>query len=906
MADAAISFAVEKLGSLLIHKVDFLLGVEDKVKWLKDELERMQCFLKDASEKQAAGNERIRKWISDIRGVAQDAEDAIETFILRVENPRKNRGLLERCACFPLNVHHLNRVGEQIESIKARLQDIEKSRVTYGIQDLVGTGGTDPSRRWEDDVVEWRRRLMSPWQNDKHVVGLKEEVELLLKKAILDGRESFSVATIVGMGGIGKTTLARKLYNHPAVADGFERRAWVCVSSDFRPRGILMELMLQLLDPKEDKRKVLEIVEKSPLPYLHQMVRERLQGKRYFIALDDVWDGEHWEFLATAFPNEDKSSRLLLTSRSRDIASSARYVHEMKILDPDQSWELFLTKAFIDNTCGKCPGELESIGREILRKCNGLPLAIIVIGGLLLKQRQSPSGWEKVLKEMKSRSGSSVFSTLELSYHNLPPQLKSCFLCLGFFEENSTIRAEKLTQVWIAQGLIRERGGDESLEDIARDYLDELINRNLVQVKDLTKYDQVKTCHIHDLLRELSIEKAKEEISYEIVRGEVGINTSQSLNKSRHRTIHFSTSERFMVYSKNNNQNSKHVRSLFFHGSDANIAIRPSYWKSFELLRILDFEGLTMSILPDAIGALIGLRYLGLRECSLDKLPSSFGRLVNLEVLDIHDRSSVSIPNVLWKMTGLRHLYMYRIGCETPLKIDTLKNLRTLSYISVAHITLEHLSKLTSLCELGIWLDVDSDVRKLCGSFAMLENLVCLNLNCIYRFPSLDGLGTLDRLTQLKLQGPSIILPTACNFPPNLLYLTLVGTRLINDPMPVLEKLPKLLCLEFDDVTYNDSEMVITRNGFPRLKLLSLSGVWSVGKIRFRKGAMAELKQLEINGCRELGNDFITKLVKCLGNLQALKMVTTPEIASKLRGEEAHVINKISSVEIIVDPTLNW
>ncbi|KAL3630984.1 hypothetical protein CASFOL_023968 [Castilleja foliolosa] len=100
--------------------------------------------------------------------------------------------------------------------------------------------------------------------------------------------------------------------------------------------------------------------------------------------------------------------------------------------------------------------------------------------------------------------------------------------------------------------------------------------------------------------------------------------------------------------------------------------------------------------------------------------------------------------------------------------------------------------------------------------------------------------------------------------------------------------------------------MVITCDGFPRLKLLSLSGVWRVGKIRFKKGAMAELKQLEINGCRELGSDFITKLVRCLGNLRALKMVTTPEIASKFRGEEAHVISKIPSVEILVDKTLNW
>ncbi|KAK6136325.1 hypothetical protein DH2020_029946 [Rehmannia glutinosa] len=788
MAEVAILSTVTKLGDLLIQKVGFLHGVEEQVTWMKDELQRMQCFLKDAAEKQA-NDERIRNWISDIRDVTQDADDVIETFILKVDTPKSTGGLLSRCRYLPNHLYHLNKVGKEIETIRARLEDIERSRDRFGIRNL-GEGMVLPSGRLED--VEWRRRL-AHWQKDKHVVGLKEDVELLLGKAVFDERKDLSVATIVGMGGSGKSTLARIVYNHGDVAAGFDRRAWVCVSSDFRPKEIIKQLVLQLLEPAEDKLKVVETMEKLEVPSLQQMLHQRLQGKRYFIVLDDVWEDAHWEFLASAFPHEDKTSRLLLTSRSRDIASCAQYVHEMKTLDPNQSWELFLNKAFIDNNDGKCPKELESIGREILRKCNGLPLAITVVGGLLAKQRQSKTGWEKVLKEMNShlgRSGSSVSATLELSYHNLPPQLKSCFLCLGFFKEDAAIRAEKLVQVWIAEGLIPEGGGEETMEDIARSYLDELINRNLVQVNDMSKDDRVKTCHVHDLLRELSIRKAKEEISFEILTEEAN---SQSLNKPRHRAVYYNR-ERVMVYSKNQN---KHLRSVFFYGT-GDFAGTPSYWTSFELLRVLDFEDFGLRVLPDAIGGLIGLRYLGLRNNWIRELPSSLGLLINLEVLDIALNHYVKVPNVIWKMDSLRHLYMSKkIQSDTPLKFDTLKNLQTLTVIPVAQWTPDHPAQMTSLRKLGICLKEDSDVTKLCASLAMLENLVCLNLrkNGFFgRLPrSLDGLGVLHRVTQLKLQGKMTTLPSANNSPPNLTRLTLVRTKLDQDPMPVLEKLPVIV-----------------------------------------------------------------------------------------------------------------
>ncbi|PIN06171.1 Apoptotic ATPase [Handroanthus impetiginosus] len=682
MAEAAILFAVESLGNLLIEKVDFLGDVEEQVRWVKRELQRMQGFLKDANEKQAK-NEIVRKWISEIRELAQDAEDVIETFILEIDNPRRRRGLLGRCACFPSHVYHLNKLGNEINLIKAQLEDIKKSRDTYKIEHIQGS--------FKRSYAAEQRKL-SPWQRNKHLVGLDEDVKLLLERAILGEREGLSIASIIGMGGIGKSTLARAVYNHAEVAHRFDRRAWMVVSEQFDLTETIKELVLQLLEPNENKQEVLQTMKNFSEQQLKSILRDRLEGRRYFIVVDDVWRQQDWESLATAFPDEqDTSTRFLVTSRVQNIPRRARYVHEMKTLDPDKSWELLLKVAFDGNTC---PRELEDIGREILTKCKGLPLAITVVGGLLLEQRQSRIGWEKVLQELNSHfeiSGSSrIQSILELSYHDLPPHLKSCFLCLSFFKEDASIRASKLVYIWIAEGLISQEG-EMTMEDISRSYLDELINRNMVRVKDLKKDGRVKSCQIHDLLHELSIRKAKEEINFEILKDR-GNNTPQSLGyKPRHCAIYGST-ESYNIFSTRGVN--KHIRSLFFHGGGRDdVDCCPPYkWKSFRLLRVLDMEGLGLRKLPDTIVELVGLRYLGLRDNALEELPRSISRLKNLQVLDVFANYEIEVPNVIWEMDSLRHIYTFGFNREVPLKMDALKNIQTLKRIRGSKLMHRHLT----------------------------------------------------------------------------------------------------------------------------------------------------------------------------------------------------------------------
>ncbi|KAL3833073.1 hypothetical protein ACJIZ3_007809 [Penstemon smallii] len=819
--EAALSFAVEKLGDALIEKVSFLRGVEGQVKWLKDELERMQCFLRDADNKQD-NNERIRKWISDIREISQDAEDAIETFILKVETPKKEIGFLGRCICFPNHVYHLDQIDEEIESIRVRLTGIEKSRQTYRIQNLEST-----TTLRSVGHIRWSLLFIICLKQSKGIVGLEEDVELLLQRASLQDNRSLS----------GKTTLAKMVYNHPRIIVEFERRAWVCVSKEFNPKEVIKEIVLQLLDPLEDKLKVLEILDKQQVPLLYHLLHERLQGKRYFIILDDVWEQGVWESLASAFP--DEGARMLLTSRKRDIPKCASYIHDLKSLDHNNSWKLLLERASIEKTYNQLPEALINIGNEILRKCDGLPLAIIVVGGMLKDKCYTMiNEWENVRKGMNSqlrRNESSISAILAMSYHDLPPKLKSCFLCLGFFPEDATIWAKKLVGLWIAQGLINVEGEKgETLENIARRYLDELINRNLIQVKDMSFTDRVKSCRVHDLVRDLSMAKAEEETRFEVLKeGDNKTNPKSSSNKSRHCTI--SRDPKRTIY-----PNPIHLRSLFYHGQgELDCSSTSSYWKSCGLLRILAMENFHLNYLPDSIGSLIGLKYLGLRNTGLKELPSSMGCLKNLEVLDVAQVHVLKMPNVIWKMGSLRHLYM----------------------------------EMTSLRKLSILLEKED--LNLTSSFsislAMLENIVCLE----FMYPLHDvptDFPLVHNLSELTLNLRMTRLP---NLPPNLTKLSLVKTYFTQDPIPVLEMLPKLSYLKLIGTICEGREMVITENGFPQLRL----------------------KRLELHQIINL--EMLLEELRFMTSLQELTIAASTMTISKLRDVDSYKISNIPSVNLI-------
>ncbi|KAH6767725.1 hypothetical protein C2S52_018708 [Perilla frutescens var. hirtella] len=668
-------------------------------------------------------------------------------------------------------------------------------------------------------------------------VGLEKDVELLLRNAE-------TTISIQGLGGIGKTTLARVFYNHPEIVNGFECRAWVCLSSrGLSRKELLIKLIRQLIDSKSDDI----LIEKMENKALKQMIHQHLQDKRSVIILDDVSEETYLQYVFQALPR-DKRSRLLFTTRSPDIRCNPYkdFEHKMKNLDDNKSWQLLLKTALRDE---EFPKKLEKKGRQMLmRKCGGLPLAIKEVGKQWAKMRQSGREWEQVVESTMDMDLSATLVALESAYLNLDPHLKLCFLQLAFFKEGTIIRANKLVQIWTAGGLEKHQSL-LGFTKLTRHFIIEALDKNKTN-------DSTKTFRINVVFHRLSITKAEHEIGFEILRKDENIRDYHE--PRHHRVIHCSRDKFNLDYSSMNHD--KHLVSLFFHGGDGHSDVcRPSYWKHFEQLKILDMEGFGLKILPETIGDLTELRYLGLRSNYIEELPQSLGRLKMLEVLDIAQNFMVQVSDVLWEMDRLRHLYMSDIICRKPLKIEALKNLETLTYISVDSWTYEvsGLKMMTSLRRLGIEeVDRNSNVSKLFASLAKLENLECLFLRG-FRFrsmPSLEKLHSLRNLTELKLEGRLTSLPNANNFPPKLWLLVLVNSCLDEDPMPIIDKLRELRYLKLQNA-YTGHQMVISHDGLPKLRNLVILDFWHLRNVQIRRKSGIyswDDLQVEINSCPNL------------------------------------------------------
>ncbi|XP_047951580.1 disease resistance protein RPP13-like [Salvia hispanica] len=545
-------------------------------------------------------------------------------------------------------------------------------------------------------------------EEEEVVVGLEKDVKQLLDRAILKKSNELEIYSIKGMTGIGKTTLARQVYK--AGASKFQRHAWVSISSGTSKKEILMKLIQQMVVGHERDPSLEEMDNRS----LQQMLRQQLEGMLYFIVLDNVLEGRELSYILQALPSQgaDRTgSKLLLTCR-HDIRNSyvssthrVKYIHEMNALDSDKSWKLFVkTIEKFTSDENKFTKELERKGREMLKKCGGLPMAIINVARQKAKQRLSGIEWEELFDSIDL---SESLKLLELMYHELGKHLKSKFLYLSLFKENAVIREEKLDQIWAANGL--DSKGDigpfQEREGFA--------HRSILEV--VKQQFQKRKYRLNPLLHMISIKKAEEEMGLEILRSNVNSRPSQN---ARHRVVHCGR-DKFNHFT---NDDGKKLISLVFHGGGGYLDdTSSSYWESFESLKILDMEDFGVKTLSENIGALIELRYLGLRNNYIQEIPHSLGGLKNLEALDIAQNFMVEVPDIMWEMDSLRDVQMSNVIFRKPLKVDALTNLNSLTYISIYDWTNEvcGLETMLGLQTLGIEeVDENSDLGTLFASLA--------------------------------------------------------------------------------------------------------------------------------------------------------------------------------------------
>ncbi|KAH6763649.1 hypothetical protein C2S51_014898 [Perilla frutescens var. frutescens] len=505
-------------------------------------------------------------------------------------------------------------------------------------------------------------------KNSNTMVGFDVVLLRLLDMLTNGVPSSLRVIPIVGMAGIGKTTLATNAFQHSHTVHYFDVCLWATISQQYSVEKILSELLSCL-------RKSTRITVEE----LGEELYKSIYGQRYLIVLDDMWSVQAWDEIKFFFPDTNNGSRIVVTSRYSHVAHLLESSDlKMGFLDEDNSWDLFCQKAFVEQVC---PPELEEIGKKIVAKCNGLPLAIVVVGGYLRNSSKTLEHWEKVANHMNSILSSAenerCLNILYLSYSNLPVHLKPCFLFMGVFPEDGEIHVSDILRLWIAEGFIQpQRCECGSLEDIAMAYLLSLIERNLILVIRRRDDAKISVCQIHDLVRELCIKIAKEEEFFDV------LDTARARIMNRERRAVINHEQGLPEVNHEPQRSAPRVRSLICEGGRL-----PSELK---LLRVVN--KVNRALANEVDFQQVNLRYLNIvldyKSYRTLYIPSSISLLWNLQTLKITgDYLSIIAPYEIWEMLQLRHIEVDPLCLVDPLPMDdtsndmVLRNLYTLKKV---------------------------------------------------------------------------------------------------------------------------------------------------------------------------------------------------------------------------------
>ncbi|XP_055810338.1 uncharacterized protein LOC129880370 [Solanum dulcamara] len=659
-----------------------------------------------------------------------------------------------------------------------------------------------------------------------------------LKEKLLRGSPELDVISIVGMPGLGKTTLAKKIYNDPVVTSRFDVHAQCVVTQLYSWRELLLTILNDALEPSDrNEKEDGEIAEE---------LRRLLLTKRFLIFIDDVWDTKVWDNLYMCFRDVWNGSRIILTTRLSDVANYVKCEsdpHHLRLFRDDESWTLLQKEVFQGESC---PPELEGVGFEIAKSCRGLPLSVVLVAGVLKQKKKTLDSWKVIEQSLGSQSIGSLeesISIIGFSYKNLPHYLKPCFLYFGGFLQGKDIHVSKMTKLWVAEGFV-QANKEKGQEDAAQGFLDDLIRRNLVMVMERRPNAKVKTCRIHDLLHKFCMEKAKQEDFLLQINSGEGVFPEQL---EEYRLFVHSYQDEIDLWRPSRSN----VRSLLFNAIDPDNLLWPRdisfIFESFKLVKVLDLESFNIGgTFPTEIQYLIQMTYFA-AQTDANSIPSSLSKLENLETFVIKGLGGEMIlPCSLLKMVKLRHIHVNdRVSFGLHENMDEsagnsqLANLETFStprlfYGKDAEKILRKMPKLRKLS--CIFSGTFGYSRKLMG-------------RCV-RFPRLDFLSHLESLKLVSNSYPAK-LPHKFNFPSQLRELTLSKFRLPWTQISTIAELPNLVILKLLLRAFEGDHWEVKDSEFPELKYLKLDNLkvaqWSVSDDAFPK-----LEHLVLTKCKHL------------------------------------------------------
>ncbi|KAF7851344.1 hypothetical protein BT93_L4119 [Corymbia citriodora subsp. variegata] len=692
---------VEKLTSSAVEEIQLVCGVKDDREKLKSTLEFIQTVLADAEQKQIK-DEAVRLWLSKLKTFCYDAEDVLDEFEARAlwrraqstghfTLKRKVRSMSSWLSKFILQF----KMAREMKELRQRLEGINKERAQFNLS----------TPHYEKTIVPQREtHSFVPASN---VIGRNKEKESiieLLRKSDDARDEIIAVLPIIGMGGTGKTTLAKFVYNDKRINEHFENnQVWVSMPLEFRIEEIIRDIVKSLSGEAKNPLSGVSKFDKCSLDELQNHLRNLVECRRYLFVMDDVWTmrREDWLELRDLLGGLSKGSKVIMTSRDQAIADIMGTVPSFNLanLSQEDSLTLFVKYAFHHGQEKNHPDLIE-IGKKIVSKCGGNPMAVKSLGSLLYS-KDNRRDWEHVRDSEIWQLKTDILSSLRISYDLMPSHLKRCFAYCSIFPKIYEFCNLDLIQLWISNGFIQSSGNNEELEEIGRQYLEELISRSFFDV--VTDLHPYLSFTMHDLIYELAIWVAQTESS--------NINVwTQDISL---RTLHISFPDSSDVpkdqlwgcLSK-----LSRVRTIVckvLGSSDSEDFFLETCISRFKRLRVLWLEDSSFDLLPSSIGGLKHLRFLNLHgNQKIKKLPKSVYELRNLQSLDLGGCEELEeLPANIKNMISLRafgittkqqHFPKSGIGCLTSLRLLIISKCKYLEAL------FDDIQSLTSLRKLFI------------------------------------------------------------------------------------------------------------------------------------------------------------------------------------------------------------
>ncbi|CDP18158.1 unnamed protein product [Coffea canephora] len=846
MTDPCVQFALAKLDAFLKRELQLPKKVDTGIKTLRSELDSIAAFLRKAHQR-AVEDEQILDWVRKVQDAADDIIDILDLF-----DHCQTEGKLARW-------WGNHSIDDQINDIKSILEDINKGRERY----LPLPANSSHAAL----TPNLHPRIAPLYLADADVVGFEEDKDMLMAWA-LDMVDEHKVMFVVGMGGSGKTTLAKQVFE--AVKQDFGFSAWISVSKSKKKLEILRNML--------DLCRCSSRAETAPAPqqqsseHCINLIRDHLQDKRYVIVLDDLWADDVWRSIMLALPRRNRS-RIVITTRRGDIAYSLKNrsvaVHPIQHLSLEKAKELFHRIAFPISHI--CPPALATLSNEILGKCEGLRLAITEIGHLLSTQRESASEWKKLRDGLASELRSNghllnITKVLILSYDDLPYHLKNCFLLMNTFPPNHPIRRAELIRLWMAEGFITGVYNGKELEDLGEEYLNELIARNLIQVCAVDFDGRPKSHRVHNIIHEIVLSKLHDENFCEVYP-EQGI-----FDVSNERIRRISIHKGDLVLSC---PNLRARALLIFDSLDPYEHSIPIGYSSLKMLRELHLEGANLDMFPADIEELLLLRYLCLRNTRIRSIPKSIEKLKHLETLDLKQTLVRRLPKEICHLSKLRYLLVYRYDIEDYVAFNTIKGFEVAGKITWS----ANLRKLLELRRLGIMGLRKEDGRILSETIQMLRNLHSLNAKAENEAGVLDmqEISHPPPLQRLYLNGRLERMPIWISKLHDLVRLRLKWSRLdqqCNNPINILQDLPNLLELQLLDA-YNGDQLDFNAGKFQKLKILELELLRQLKMVIMERNSLPCLQTLIIRRCGQLGQ--IPVGIDDLRRLKEIHLYDMPE-----------------------------